>query len=156
MCLSEMRRGTPCCSSPWFCHVSTTAYPPRPPWCSGSTSRTVGTARGIRSTSPTAWVEAREEVGWRAEPEEPVDCMRRGWRRATWTALTAAGRSELWPPSLVLQSHCRSTTRAETSPSSTVRLLLCYLWFCFSDVRVEKVFSFQITQQLCSQANTFL
>lgn len=42
---------------------------------------------------------------------------------ATLTVRTAAGRSELWRPSLVPPSPCPSTTRTETSPSSTVRVM---------------------------------
>ncbi len=135
-----------CCFSQWFCRVSTTACPLRRLWFSGSTSRTVATARGIRSVSLTVWAEAWEEAGWWVEPEEPVEGTRRGRLRATWTALTAAGRSELWPPSLVPQSRCQSTTRTETSPSSTVSLLQ-HERLCFSSVCAENHLKLFISNQ---------
>lgn len=131
MCTWEMRRGMPCCSSQWSCRVSTTACPPRSPWCSGSTSHTVATAPEIPSASPTAWAEDWEQAGWLVEPEESVEGTRQGWRRATSTAQTAAAQSELWHPSLVPQSRCQSTTRTETSPSSTVRLKTILSLFLF-------------------------
>lgn len=123
MCMWEMRRDMLCCFSQWSCHVTTLACPSRPLWCSGSTSHTVVTAPGIHSATLTVWVEALEEVGWQVEPQEVVVGMRQQWWQATSTALTAAGRSELSPPSLVPRSHCQNTTRTETSLSSTVRLL---------------------------------
>lgn len=115
-CLWEMRRGMLCCSSQWSCRVNTTACPLRLLWCNGSTSRTAATAHGIPSASPTAWMVEWGEAVWWVGPEEQAEGTRVGWQRATLTALTAVGRSELWRPSLVPLSRCQSTTRTETSP----------------------------------------
>ena len=61
-CSWGMRSGMLCSSSRWSCPASITACPRRPLWCSGSTSRTAVTARGIPSAMPTFWAAAWEEA----------------------------------------------------------------------------------------------
>lgn len=155
----ETRRDTPCCSSLWCFHVTTPVCPRRCPWCSGSTSPTAMTARGMRSASPTASVGVQAwAVGWQGEAVE-LEARQEG-RQSTWTALTAAGRSALWPPSLAPPAHSQSTTRTETSPSSTVRdcVIVCTPawsseWHSNLIRRVSRGF-FEITKEPCSKCTT--
>lgn len=61
--------------------------------------------------------------------ERELPATRQEWLPATLTVQTAAARSEPWRPSPVPPLPCRSTTRTETSPSSTVRVLQCCTGF---------------------------
>lgn len=99
------RRGSRCSSSPWSCPASTRRPPPRLRWCSGGTSPTAETARGTPSPCPRAW--ASRPPSWAPRP--------------TWSAPTAAARCGWWPRRRDSRWLWPSTTKAETSPSWTVK-----------------------------------